>query len=216
MAGLTSNETSNEPRRTGQHEGGSNRTNSCHIAGLASTNERQPDLAGLPGRPSIELRIWSGDRLEVRVLSPAHCRRVQMSVDCCSYEGGLSPTATHERRLLTLRDGTGFPNAQSGRNLGGSKGGPIQEVRKSTNAYLPINHRHRSVQRAQRCRRGSGGRGLVDRYDPCDDAWGRRHRSTGCIRRQPNRLVRRTRRRRAADRVRPESWQSPPHVQAGS
>ena len=37
-----------------------------------------------------------------------------------------------------LRDGAGFPNAQSGRDLGRSKGGPIQEVRKSTNAYLPI------------------------------------------------------------------------------
>src|SRR5260370_14479366 len=94
MAGLTSNETSNEPRRTGQNEGGSNRTNSCHIAGLASTNERQPDLDGLPGRPSIELRIWSGNRLEVRVLSPALCRRIFQSAPMCKQCAIIHQTLT--------------------------------------------------------------------------------------------------------------------------
>jgi hypothetical protein len=34
------------------------------------------DEAGLAGQPPIELRIWFGDELEVRVLSPALCRSV--------------------------------------------------------------------------------------------------------------------------------------------
>jgi hypothetical protein len=45
--------------------------NARHIAGLSRTNAPQLDVGGLPGWPSIELRIWSGNRLEVRVLSPA-------------------------------------------------------------------------------------------------------------------------------------------------
>src|SRR5260370_29897348 len=71
LSAHTSNETSNGPRRTGQLEGPPSRTIACHIAGLNSTNRYQPDGAGLPGRPSVELRVWSGNRLEVRVLSPA-------------------------------------------------------------------------------------------------------------------------------------------------
>src|SRR5207237_10857737 len=48
-----------------------NRTNAGHNAGFTSTNEHQLDVDGQPGQPRIELRIWSGNRLEVRVLSPA-------------------------------------------------------------------------------------------------------------------------------------------------
>ncbi len=36
------------------------------------------DWAGLAGQPYIELRIWSGNRLEVRVLSPAQCTYVYL------------------------------------------------------------------------------------------------------------------------------------------
>jgi len=38
------------------------------------------DGAGLAGQACTELRIWSGNRLEVRVLSPALCRYIFQSV----------------------------------------------------------------------------------------------------------------------------------------
>src|SRR6267378_5239787 len=73
MVGLTSNETSHGRRHTGQHKGVSTGRLRVPSAGLNSTNEHRSGWHRTARTTVPELRIWSGNRLEVRVLLPAVC-----------------------------------------------------------------------------------------------------------------------------------------------
>src|SRR5712692_2529710 len=83
----TSNETSNGRSRTRQHEPPLNRTNTAQETGQNSTNEHAMDWAGLAGQPYIELRIWSGNRLEVESSRPHSVLTSTYTLTCVNTKG---------------------------------------------------------------------------------------------------------------------------------